>query len=174
VIDEQYSLVIGGLRRKKGAYAVLQVANELYRQRSDFRIVIAGESEADFIDAVREHPNITLLGKVSDRDLPVLLRCASSLLFLSPYEGFGIPALESMAAGTPAVVSNCAALPETVGDAGIVVSPTETAEIVDILLELSNNSSLREEYSLRGQKHASQYTWSKCVNRLNSAFKDFA
>jgi glycosyltransferase involved in cell wall biosynthesis len=116
---------------------------------------------------------MTLLGMVSDEDLPRLLRGASSLLFLSPYEGFGMPALEAMAAGVPAVVSNKGSLPEVVGDAGIVVDPEATDVIVDILINLDNNSRLREDYGQKGHKHARQYTWSQCVDRLMNAFKQF-
>jgi glycosyltransferase involved in cell wall biosynthesis len=108
---------------------------------------------------------------IPDEDLPRLLRGALSLLFLSPYEGFGIPALEAMAAGIPAVVSNTASLPEVVGDAGIVVDPEATDAIVDILINLEDNSRLREDYGQKGRQRATQYTWSQCVDRLMNAFK---
>lgn len=171
---QPYSLVIGGLRQKKGGNYVLAVADRLRQLDIDLQIAIAGDSEPEFVKAASRFPNITLLGMVSDSDLPVLLRCASSLLFLSPYEGFGIPALEAMAAGTPAVVSDCAALPEIVGDAAIVVNPSESETIAEILIELNNNSSLHRDYSQRGQKHAAQYTWSRCVERVITAFHQFA
>ncbi|MFS0515844.1 glycosyltransferase family 4 protein [Nostoc sp. UIC 10607] len=173
-VKKPYVLVIGGLRQKKGAKYVLAVAESLQRRKSDLNIVFAGDSEPEYADVVQAYSNVTLLGMVPDGDLPHLLRGASSLLFLSPYEGFGIPALEAMAAGVPAIVANLASLPEVVGDAGIIVNPEATDEIVDILLNINNNSSLRQEYIQRGHKHAAQYTWSRCVNRLITAFKEFA
>ncbi len=168
-----YIVVVGGLREKKGAEAVLAVARVLSQRRSDLEIVVAGASEPKYIAAAQEHPNITLLGIVSDLELPRLIRCASSLLFLSPYEGFGIPAVEAMAAGVPAVVANRASLPEIVGDAGIIVDPTMTEAIVDILVDLDRMPLLRAEYIHRGHRHVSRYTWDCCVDRLITAFEEF-
>ena len=173
-IEAPYIIIVGGLRQKKGADDVLAVARALYQRKSDLQIAIAGDSEASYVAAAADHPNVTLLGMVLDSELPQLLRCASSLLFLSPYEGFGIPALEAMAAGIPAVVSNRASLPEIVGDAGIVVDPTMTAAIVDILVDLDRIPKLRAEYIQRGHRHVATYTWTSCVDRLVSAFNRFA
>lgn len=173
-VEASYVFIIGGLRQKKGASYVLKLAGVLHQCKSDLHIVVAGESEAEYIEAVKTRSNVTLLGMVADEELPRLLRGASSLLFLSPYEGFGIPALEAMAAGIPAVVSNCASLPEVVGNAGIVVNPETTDEIVDILINLQKNSSFRQEYVQRGQIHAAKYTWSQCVEQVTSSLKQFA
>jgi glycosyltransferase involved in cell wall biosynthesis len=95
-------------------------------------------------------------------------------LFLSHYEGFGIPAIEAMVVGTPAVVSNRASLPEVVGTAGIVVEPENTATIVDTLIQLEKNSQLRQDFSQRGQEHAKQYTWSNSVNLLQKSFIQYS
>ena len=61
-----------------------------------------------------------------------------------------------------------------VGDAGIVVNPEATAEIVDILINLEQDSRLRKYYSQKGQIHAAKYTWSSCVDRLIAAFEKLA
>jgi glycosyltransferase involved in cell wall biosynthesis len=169
-VDASYILIIGGLRLKKGGDFVLEVAKLLLERHSDLQIVVAGESEPKYVEATREFPNVKLLGVVPDSDLPRILRCASSLLFLSHYEGFGIPALEAMAVGTPAVVANRASLPEVVGENGIIVEPEDTATIVDTLRQLEENSRLREVYSQRGLEYAQQHTWSRCVDRLEKAF----
>lgn len=172
-VDVPYALVIGGLRLKKGGSFVLDVAKELLRSHSSLKIVVAGDSEPEYIAAAKELPNIKLLGLVPDKDLPHLVRCASSLLFLSYYEGFGIPALEAMAVGTPAIVANRASLPEVVGNAGIVVEPEASGEIADILCNLDNNATLRNTYIQRGHDHAQQYTWSRCGDRVIEAMTKF-
>jgi glycosyltransferase involved in cell wall biosynthesis len=172
--DAPYALVIGGLRLKKGADFVVGVAKELLNRRSDLQIVVAGDSEPAYIAAARELSNIKLLGIVPDRDLPRLLRCASSLLFLSYYEGFGIPAIEAMVVGTPVVASNRASLPEVVDTAGEIVNPEDSASVADALIQFDENSQLRSDYIQRGYDHAAQYTWSNCVDRLTTAFNTFA
>jgi glycosyltransferase involved in cell wall biosynthesis len=172
-VHNPYAFVIGGLRLKKGADFVLNVAKGLLDTNSDIQIVVAGDSEPEYIAAAKDLPNLKLLGIVPDNDLPRLMRCASSLLFLSHYEGFGIPAIEAMVVGTPAVVSNRASLPEVVGTAGIVVEPEDTAAIIDILIQLQENSQLRQDYSQRGKEHAKQYTWSRCVDLVQKAFYEY-
>jgi glycosyltransferase involved in cell wall biosynthesis len=173
-VEAPYVFMIGGLRQKKGGNHFLAVAEHLRQRHSDIQIVIAGNSEPAYIQAAADHPNITLLGIVPDEDLPRLLRRSLCLLFLSLYEGFGIPALEAMAAGVPAVVANRASLPEVVGDAAIVVEPEQTDVIVDILLNLESNAHFRESYVQKGKQHAAQYTWSRCVDKVLKAFHEFA
>lgn len=172
-VDNPYTFVIGGLRLRKGADFILNVAKSLLDVKSDIQIVVAGDSEPEYIAVAKDLPNLKLLGIVPDSDLPRLMRCASSLLFLSYYEGFGIPAIEAMAAGTPSVVSNRASLPEVVGTAGIVVEPEQTETIVDTLIQLEENSQLRQDYSQRGKEHAKQYTWSRCVDLVEKAFYEY-
>jgi glycosyltransferase involved in cell wall biosynthesis len=173
-VNNPYTFIIGGLRLRKGADFVLDVAKGLLDANSDIQIVVAGDSEPEYIVAAKDLPNLKLLGVVPDNDLPRLMRCASSLLFLSHYEGFGIPAIEAMVVGTPAVVSNRASLPEVVGTAGIVVEPENTATIVDTLIQLEKNSQLRQDFSQRGQEHAKQYTWSNSVNLLQKSFIQYS
>jgi len=172
-VAEPYIIIIGGLREKKGARDTLAVARELLNQKSDLQIVVAGSSEPEYIEAAKELPNVHLLGLVEEESLPRLVRGACSLLFLTPYEGFGIPALEAMAAGIPAVVSNCASLPEVVGDAGFIVEPTHTEKIVDILTQLANDRALWETYSEKGKQQASQYSWEHCVKKVINTFEQY-
>lgn len=173
-VDTPYTLIIGGLRHKKGANYVLDVAKELSTRGSNIHIVVCGDSEPVFVEAAQRFPNIILLGMVDDKDLPGLLYHSSSLLFLSPYEGFGIPAAEAMAIGTPAIVSNCASLPEVVGDAGIIIEPEQKGEIVDAIVDIERDSTLRTKYSRLGKERATQYKWSKCVEKASIAFQHYA
>lgn len=174
LFNAPYVFMVGGLRQKKGGDYYLEIAKALKSSKSDIQIVIAGQLDPDYAKAAQVYPNIHLLGVVSDEDLPKLMRGALCLLFLSLYEGFGIPPLEAMAAGAPAVVANRASLPEVVGDAGIVVEPEQTDAIVDILLNLESKTQFRESYVQKGKHHAAQYTWSRCVDKVLKAFHEFA
>ncbi len=171
-VSDPYIIVIGGLREKKGGRETLAVARQLLDQKSDLQLVIAGSSEPEYIEAAEQLPNVHLLGLVEEERLPDLVRGACSLLFLTPYEGFGIPALEAMAAGIPVVVSNRASLPEVVGNAGFIVEPTETEKIVDLLTQLANDRALWETYSQLGRDRASVYTWDKCVQTVLNTLKE--
>ena len=89
---------------------------------------------------------------------------AEAFIMLSEYEGFGIPVLEAMAAGCPAIAINRSALPEVVGDAGIVV---ETAgEAFEALRLLGSDQDLRHGLIQKGHLRAADFRWSSCVSRL--------
>lgn len=173
-VDSPYVFMVGGLRQKKGGDHFLAVAEKLHQRHSNIQIVIAGASDLKYVQAAEAHPNIKLLGVVSDQALPVLMRGSLCLLFLSLYEGFGIPALEAMAAAVPAVVANRASLPEVVGDAGIVVEPKRPDDIVDVLIEFERNDALREQYIQKGREHVQRYTWENCAERVIEALNQFS
>lgn len=159
-------VVIGGIRTTKGASDTLAVARELERRRSPLTICVVGQNDSQWVSAAQQMPNVRLLGPICDLELASMLARSVALLFLSPYEGFGIPAAEAMAAGTPAVVSNCASLPEVVGDAGIVVAPASSEEIADVLERLRLDQDYRKTFVDRGHERVQAFTWQKCVDRL--------
>jgi glycosyltransferase involved in cell wall biosynthesis len=171
---EPYVVVIGGLREKKGGDDVLAVARALERQGSPLQVVVAGPNGDPYAEEAQARPNVHLEGMVPDEALPGMVRGAVSLLFLSPYEGCGIPALEAMAAGIPAVVSNRASLPEVAGNAGIVVEPSNTGAIVDKLANLERDAGLRERLGRQGREQAKHYTWDRCAGRVLDALHTFA
>ncbi|WP_043551771.1 glycosyltransferase family 4 protein [Salinibacter ruber] len=168
--EDPYLFMIGGLRKKKGADAMLAVARELERQGSDVQIVVAGPNGDTYEAETAGLDNVHLLGWVDDEDVPRLLRGGLALMFLSPYEGFGLPAVEAMAAGIPAIVADRASLPEVVGDAGIVVEPNDTERIVDCVRSLRHDQSFRLKYVHAGNERAQRFRWDRCVNRLIRAF----
>lgn len=170
---EPYIIVIGGLRYKKGGYCIVEVAKELKLRKSALKILVVGASESELVEIVNTLDNIVLAGVVDDCQLPEFVRMASSLLFLSLYEGFGIPMLEAMAAGTPAVVANKGAIPDVGSSAAIIVEPENAAMIADILINLETDNRLRAQYEQLGRDRAAQFTWNCCVDRLVDVFHKY-
>ena len=165
-----YVLVIGGLRVARGGGWTLDVARRLAACGSPLTIVSVGRDEPALAAEAAGVPNVRLLGMQPDEVMPGYARNAVALLFLSIYEGFGIPAVEAMAAGTPAVVANLTALPEVVGDGGIVVDPTNIEGVVATLEQLHADPGYRAGWAARGRARAAGFTWDACVRRLLGVF----
>ena len=106
------------------------------------------------------------IGRVDANDRDGLIRLAEALVFPSMYEGFGAPVVEAMALGTPVIASDCASLPEVVGDAGLVL-PLEESAWANALNEVGRRST---ELIARGQTRSAQFTSAKSAEDLCVAY----
>ncbi len=117
--------------------------------------------------------SIHLPGYLPQAELPPIMAAADLLLMPSRYEGFGLPALEAMAAGVPVAASDQGALPETVGDAGLVLPLDDArwaAEIPALLAQPDRLAALRTA----GHTRAAACTWRRCAETLLDVFAEAA
>lgn len=110
-------------------------------------------------------------GRVPRADLDGLLDGATALLFPSLFEGFGAPVLEAMSRGCPVVAADTTALPEVVGDAGILLPPDEPEEWSRVMLELLENPDRRRELAAAGRRRAATFTWGRSAGALRGAYR---
>ncbi|HWB54024.1 MAG TPA: glycosyltransferase family 1 protein [Tepidisphaeraceae bacterium] len=166
-----YLLTIGGITSRKGGDALIELARRLQERKSAVRILVAGKSQPHYAEQARELANIVQLGYVPAERLPGLLRGALALLFLSRYEGFGIPIIEAFACGTPAIISSYSSLPEVGGDAAIVAEAARPEETIEYISRLMDDSAYRRERVELGRRIVQRFTWDACVQRLLQALK---
>jgi len=109
---------------------------------------------------------IFYLGRVPYKHLLSLYGGADITIYLSSYEGFGLPVLESMAAGCPVLSSNRSSLPEVVGDAGILVDPFNIEDVASKMYELLTNGDIRKRCINKGFVRAKEFSWENVARRL--------
>lgn len=110
-------------------------------------------------------------GYVDDADLPVLYAGARAFLFLSAYEGFGLPVLEAMAAGVPVVTSNCSSLPEVAGGAALLVEPDDLDGVRDAISAALLDDGWRMRAQADGLARAKFLTWERCVEQTVELYR---
>ena len=126
----------------------------------------------DAILRTRLTGRVHLLGHVEDAEMPALYSAARALVFPSLYEGFGLPALEAMASGTPVIASNATGLAEVVGDAGLTVDPTSVEQLADAMARILGDEELRERLVAAGLARAARYTWARAAADTAGVYRD--
>jgi len=114
---------------------------------------------------------VIFTGFVDDTDLPALYRAADLFVFPSLYEGFGLPPLEAMACGTPVITSNVSSLPEVVGDAGLMVDPTDVHELSRMMTRALQDLELRQRMIDGGLARAETFSWLRSARELRGVYE---
>lgn len=114
---------------------------------------------------------IVRTGPVRDADLAALYRSADAFAYVSLYEGFGLPVLEAMAAGTPVVASETSSIPEVAGDAALLVDPEDVGAIADALARVLGDHGLADDLRGRGLDRAAAYTWERTARATLDVYR---
>lgn len=169
-----YVLALANTQEHKNIGILLQ-AFALPEMR-DLRLVLMGAATAeDFI--AKGHaipPNVVFVGKVSDEQMRVLMEEALCFAMPSLTEGFGLPPLEAMMLGCPAVLAPCGSLPEVGGDSVLYADPREPGAWRDAVLRLRDEPGLRDQMVDMGRTQSGRFTWAAAGQRLVDTLRRFA
>ncbi len=174
-----YVLFVGTLEPRKNIPTLLAAYRRLLdRQATRAPLVLVGQwgwlaSEIpDTIAALDLSSQVRVLDRVTGADELVELYNGAALFVLpSFYEGFGLPALEAMACGTPVVVSDRGSLPEVVQDAGLVVDPEDADAWADAMARVLGDDALRTDLVERGMRRAEGFSWQETARQTLRVYR---
>lgn len=179
-LPQQFILHVGTLEPRKNIIGLVRAFNILKTQigYEDVELVLIGKEGWQFqniFEEIKKSPyksHIRYLGHV-DGDLAPYYSLATVCVCPSFFEGFGFPALEAMACGTPVVVSANSSLPEVIGEAGIFINPYDISEIAEALGSVLSEPTIRGRMIKNGLAQASKFTWEDAAHKtLNIITRD--
>ncbi len=171
---EKIILNVGAMQKRKNIGRLVEAFETV---DPSWRLVLAGGAgygSAEILARIARSPardRIATLGYVAPADLAARYAGAQIFAFPSLDEGFGMPVLEAMAAGTPVVASRSSALPEVAGDAAILVNAEDTAALAEALRGLTANGDLRQDLARRGRARARLFTWEKAAGETWDVYR---
>lgn len=172
-INRPYLFFIGRLEEKKNIKGLIEIFNILKsKYQQDLLLIMAGQPGYGFskieqkIKEYRLNDSIIQLNNPTEKERAILMQSAAVFVFPSLYEGFGIPPLEAMAAGTPVVASSAAAIPEVSGNAAILVDPNDWQLFAEKIHLVLNNEHTRNKLITLGKKQIQNYSWERCSQRI--------
>jgi glycosyltransferase involved in cell wall biosynthesis len=173
-----YILCVGTLEPRKNLGTVLEAYRLLVEQEPNvpgLLVVGAADWMASDVQAYAQRLGIAervkLTGFVSDDELQSLYQQAAMLVYPSLYEGFGFPPLEAMSNGCPVIASNVSSLPEVVGEAGVLVEPTDAAQLSGVMRELLSDPQRADLLRERGYAQARRFSWEQCARETISVYR---
>jgi glycosyltransferase involved in cell wall biosynthesis len=179
-----YILYHGNKRPHKNVEGLLKSFWQLKKQSClPHKLVITGEENSKELEYDSSHlrklidelgigKEVHFTGLVSEEDLPYIYSGADLLVIPSYYEGFGLPALEAMACGTPVVASDRGALPEVVSDAGLLVNPYDLGALSRTIQSVLEDERLRKQLIERGLERAKYFSWEKNSEKTMQILKN--
>ena len=170
-VERPYVLYVSNHQRKKNTERLIEAFAHVAREMPGVALVMTGRSGSSFpkvLALIEEHrlgERVHVLGHVPDDALPSLYGGAAAFTLPSLHEGFGLPALEAMACGTPVVAANVYALPEVCGDAAELVDPYDVDAIAAGLLRVLADETHASRLVELGLARAGAFTWRRSAER---------
>lgn len=175
-----YILSLSTLEPRKNIDHTIRCFAKLIQQEHipDLSLVLVGTKGWNYdkiFDEVLSTPelkdHVIVTGYADDMDLSAIYSGALAFVYPSFYEGFGLPPLEAMQCGVPVITSNTSSLPEVIGDAGIMVSPTDADGLCHAMLTICRDDSLRQSLSAKALQRAGQFSWDSCLAKTIGAYR---
>jgi glycosyltransferase involved in cell wall biosynthesis len=178
--NRPYFATLSTIEPRKNLGLVLQAWSRAKpRLPSGMALLVIGGSGAKSVfgrtimDKSTVPDGVVFSGYVAEEMLPSLISGAQAVLYPSVYEGFGLPVLEAMACGVPAVTTQLTSLPEVGGGVALYVDATDPQDLAKTLINLATSEDLRRERSAMGLQRAKLFTWDLAAASMDEIFKRY-
>ena len=169
---DEYFLFIGERRPHKNLARLIE-AFSIFKQKTPnkMKLVLGGKKYANYKEPEKKAQELNLtnevifLGYIPEDDLQFLYKNARCFIFVSIYEGFGIPILEAMACGTPIITSNISSMPEVAGEAALTVNPYNVDEIAEAMNQITYNVKISQGLVNTGFKRVKNFSWDSAAEK---------
>ncbi len=172
-LQGKFILAVGTLEQRKNQLAILKAIKSA---EIKLPVVFVGKSSSyisklkRFISENGMDSQVIFLTNLSEKELAALYQCATVSVYISVFEGFGLPVIESMASGCPVITSTVSVLPETAGDAAVLCNPANFRDIGKKLELLVANDTLRNQIIKKGHIRAQLFHPELYAEKLNSLY----
>jgi glycosyltransferase involved in cell wall biosynthesis len=166
-VTQPYILTVATLEPRKNLGALLRAFEELPEDLPPHTLVVAGavgwKVGGLLAELDQASSQLVYTGYITDAELVRLYGGAACFVYPSLYEGFGFPPLEAMACGTPVVTSDRTSLPEIVGDAGLLVDPTDIDALATAISDVLGSPQRAHDLRRKGLERSRRFTWETCA-----------
>ncbi len=170
-IESPYFLYVGRLEKKKNTPMLIEALASLRERFPEVKekLVLIGTAGFGFdevkylIEQFNLRKDVLITGWVDEEDLPFIFNGASSFVFPTRHEGFGIPIIQAMACGLPVVASDIPVLREIADDAVLYFETNNKDALAEAMFQAVTDKKLREELKEKGIKRAADFGWEKCA-----------
>ncbi|MFA7373077.1 MAG: glycosyltransferase family 1 protein [bacterium] len=177
-LPDKFFLYVGAYDTRKNVRKILEGYARICKDVEEnfvFTGTISKEQRKRFeedIDRLGLSRRVIFLGYMPTEVLPCLYSKATAFVFISLYEGFGLPVLEAAACGCPVITSNTSSLPEAAGSAAVLIDPNDYRELAKWLAILSNDRETRFLLQERSVKHAAGFSWKKSAEETIKIYRE--
>jgi glycosyltransferase involved in cell wall biosynthesis len=172
-LDGPYILHAGGASERKNLGALAGAWARIAASHPEVRLALSGPPHPRRTELFRQLPRVSLLGRVDAALVPSLIAGAEAVVVPSLHEGFGLPVLEAMAAGTAVVAADTSSLPEVAGGAALLVPP-DGAGIAEGLVAVLGGQVDVQSLVERGRRRAAEFTWGRCAAEHAAVWNEVA
>jgi len=172
-ITGPFLIYVGGYTRRKNVRALLDAWKIVAPLYPDLSLALVGPAtQLKMLAEESGGPRLVVVGYLDRTTLPGVIKASKALVFPSMYEGFGLPPLEAMALGVPVVAVRAGAIPEIVGDAGLLAEDGSADALAAAMQRLLNNDRLAQQLSAAGLQRAQDFSWHAHARTVLDIYQD--